>query len=48
MDAAAAQHPEVPGNDPDEDAGPQLRAAIDRIRVGATVDIAGTIRRHHV
>ena len=29
-----------------EPAGEQLRAAIGRIRVGATTDTAGTIRRH--
>jgi hypothetical protein len=29
-----------------EPTGEQLRAAIDRIRVGATTDTAGTIRRH--
>jgi DNA-binding transcriptional MerR regulator len=28
--------------------GEQLHAAIDRIRVGATVDTAGTIRRHRI
>jgi DNA-binding transcriptional MerR regulator len=29
-------------------AGEQLRAAIDRVRVGATVDTAGTIRRYRI
>jgi DNA-binding transcriptional MerR regulator len=29
-----------------DSAGQQLRAAIDRISIGATVDTAGTIRRH--
>jgi hypothetical protein len=30
----------------EEPAGQQLRATIDRVRIGATTDTAGTIRHH--